>query len=105
MTIHDLIFLSMFALLGYFVWQHLDISMKAKEKALDYTEKQNLILLDQSVILASIKPVRTKHRFYCLKRLYRFEFSSIGDRRYQGQLSYLGAHFDSIELQAYRIEE
>jgi hypothetical protein len=62
-----------------------------------------LQLLDHSMVIVGLWPVRDTNGRLELRRRYRFEFASVGDRRYQGKLSLIGLHLEQIDLEAYKI--
>jgi hypothetical protein len=50
-------------------------------------------------------PVRGRAGRLQFRRSYQFEFSSTGDRRYQGKLVLEGMNLTTIELEAYRLPD
>lgn len=103
MTIFDLYIFGFFAIIGCFVWQHVNISRVARNTARMQCEKQHLLLLDQSVILLSLRLRKSKRSLFCIERRYGFEFTSTGEQRYHGELSFSGKHLTNIDMQAHRI--
>jgi hypothetical protein len=63
-----------------------------------------LELLDQSVVLRGLKPVRTRSGSLTLYRRYLFDFSSTGEQRYQGEVVLLGNRVDKITLAPHRVD-
>lgn len=98
MTLNDLFLISLLALLGYGIWQHLNISALAKKAARRHCEQSGVQFLDQNVVLKSLSFCRSPHSVFSLKRTYQFEFSSTGDSRYYGHISLIGNRVDHIEL-------
>ena len=98
MTIYDLIIFSLCSLIVYGIWQHNNISLLAKAATKRYCEKEGIQLLDQNVILKRIGIVRSQGALFAIKRVYAFEFSSIGDYRYKGTTIMHGNLLAHIEL-------
>lgn len=99
----DLLLWSFIALSCVFVWMHLEISRRARELAENYCEKQNVVLLDQSVILKKLGVCRSPSSLFAIRRLYQFEFSTVGDARYQGCITFVGKKLQGIEMDAFRM--
>jgi len=103
MQLEQLFILGLISLLLIGLWKHLEVSQAARRLAAQYCEKQNLVLLDQSVILARVGVAKSKRQLFTIERHYRFEFSTIGDARYQGRIHYSGTRLERIELDAFRV--
>jgi hypothetical protein len=102
MDIYNLIPLSLVCLLVFFVWQHNNISLYARAAAKRHCDKEGIQLLDQNVILKRIALCRSSNTLFALRRKYFFEFSSIGDYRYQGIIFMRGHYVESIELAPFK---
>jgi len=91
------------ALIGLAVltWLWFD-GTQARERVLRHVrricEDSGLLLLDQSVVLVSMRPARLANGRLGLRRGYRFEFSREGDRRYTGHAWLNGAQLESVHL-------
>ena len=103
MTIYDVYLLGCLALLVALIWQHLEVSRRARSTAKKACEKQQLLLLDQSVILIKLRPRKSNRAFITIERTYGFEFSTTGDQRYRGELLFEGNRLKHLELQAHKI--
>jgi hypothetical protein len=53
-------------------------------------EAEGLLLLDDTVAIASLKPARKENGHVTLQRAYEFEYSDTGDNRRTGALVLLG---------------
>ncbi|WP_370979792.1 DUF3301 domain-containing protein [Agaribacterium sp. ZY112] len=104
MTIHDLIIIFIIAMLAYLVWLHLEVSNLARAAATKRCKESDLVLLDQSVILNSISLKKSKFSLFAVERKYHFEFSSIGDTRYRGEVVFLGRRLQFVGLQPYKLQ-
>ena len=97
-----LLLLVLVALAGAYLWQSGVYKGRARELATAHCRELGLQLLDQSMVIVGFWPVRERGR-WVFRRRYQFEFSSIGDRRYQGRLELFGMRLESIELEAYKL--
>lgn len=74
-------------LLGGLAWLWLD-SLKAREAAIraarEICRAEGLMLLDDTVAISSLKPVRGADGRLELQRAYDFEFSDTGNNRLKG---------------------
>ena len=57
------------------------------------------------MVITAIWPTLGNSGKFEFRRTYLFEFSSIGDRRYQGKLILQGMRLQSIELEAYKLPD
>jgi hypothetical protein len=81
---------------------HANLSRHAVALARQHLHNQDLQFLDQSAVLCRLRPVRDRRHGLCWQRRYQFEFSSQGDRRYQGWITLNGRWLAGIELQPFR---
>ena len=77
---------------------------RARQLATAHCEQLNLQLLDQSMVIVGLWPVRRSNG-PVFRRTYQFEFASTGDRRYQGKLIMEGRQLVSIDLEAYKLPD
>lgn len=101
MTLTTLFYTSIFAMTAWFLWQHMGIGQRALQIAKAHTERIGVRLLDQSVHLKSIKIRPSNASLFALQRCYEFEFSTRGDQRYKGWVTYIGNRQQDISLQAF----
>ena len=99
-----LLLLILAALVGAYWWQSGLDKGRARELAVAHCLEFDLQLLDQSMVIVGFWPLLEQGRI-TFRRRYQFEFSSIGDRRYQGRLELVGMRLVSIELEAYKLPE
>ena len=91
------------ALVGTYWWQSGVYKGRARELATAHCQQFDLQLLDQSMVIVGFWPVRGRAGRLEFRRTYQFEFSSIGDRRYQGKLVLVGMQLQSIALEPYKL--
>lgn len=76
-------------LIGAVVWLWLD-SLKARDSAISAARNacgsEGMMLLDDTVAIASLKPDRDGDGQLRLKRVYEFEYSDNGNNRRKGSL-------------------
>ena len=96
--------LIMAALVGAYWWQSGVYKGRARHFAVAHCREHGLQLLDQSMVIVGFWPVRDRGRL-SFRRRYQFEFSSVGDRRYQGKLELVGMRLIAIEREAYKLPE
>ncbi|MDD3608140.1 MAG: DUF3301 domain-containing protein [Halothiobacillaceae bacterium] len=97
LTTKTLFILLFMALLAVFWWRQAQARERAVRLAEVSCERAGLQLLDQSVGLKRLRPVRQGGRLV-LERVYGFEFSRNGADRWQGALILRGAVLSSVEL-------
>ena len=102
LTIYDLIFFSIIAFSAYGIWQHNNISLLARAAAKRHCAKEGIQLLDQNVILKRIGIAKSHRSLFAIKREYAFEFSSVGDYRYKGDIIMHGNLLANIELAPFK---
>jgi len=78
---------------------------RAREMASRYCQQLNLQLLDYSMVITGYWPVRNSTGNLVIRRTYQFEFTSTGERRYQGIIVLFGSQIKSIDLEAYIIPD
>ena len=99
------IFFTALVFLGVVYWLRArDLKQLALNAASKHCKELDLALLDESVVLRSIKPVRNIQGKLCLSRNYQFDFSSNGQDRYQGEISLSGRRVLHIKLPPHRID-
>ena len=96
----------LFALLaGGWLWSN---SMRAREIALascrDACQRAGLQLLDDTVSMVSLRPVRDHNGRVVLRRIYVFEFTDTGDNRRHGSVVVMRETASGVELEPYRMQ-
>mgnify|MGYP000182770519 CR=1 FL=1 len=99
------IFLTALVFLGVVYWiRARDLKQLALIEASKYCKNLDLSLLDESVVLRGIKPIRNSQGKLCLSRTYQFDFTSNGEDRYQGEISLSGRRVLKVKLPPHRID-
>ena len=80
-------------ILGGLAWLWFD-SLKAREAAIraagEVCAAEGLMLLDYTVAISGLKPVRDEGGRLTLQRAYEFEYTDTGNNRLKGSLVLLG---------------
>jgi hypothetical protein len=84
-------------------WNSGSFKGRARDLAISHCRQLDLQLLDQSMVIHGIWPVKSINHGFCFRRNYQFEFTSTGEQRYQGLLVLEGLTLKSIDLEAYKI--
>lgn len=98
-----IIWLTLIAALVSFWWHSDAVKNRALQLAGNYCKALDVQLLDQTMVITGISPVRNKQGSICLRRRYRFEFASTGEERYRGEITMAGKQLLHIELDAHII--
>ncbi|MGD8421440.1 MAG: DUF3301 domain-containing protein [Gammaproteobacteria bacterium] len=98
-----LVLLLLLGLAAVYWWQSGVYKGRARDFASEHCRRLDLQLLDYSMVITGIWPVRGRDGRLALRRRYQFEFASLGDRRYQGELVLLGSELYSIKLETYKL--
>lgn len=101
----NLLWLALAGVLAIYWWQSGLYKGRARDLATAHCQQLGLQLLDQSMVIIGFWPMRSRAGSMVFRRSYQFEFSSTGDRRYQGKLVLEGTALKTIELEAYRLPD
>jgi hypothetical protein len=104
-SLTKLLLLILAGVIAVYWWQSGLFKGRARELAAAHCRQLDLQLLDQSMVITAIRPVRGSDGRIEFRRTYQFEFSSTGDRRYQGKLVMQAMRLESIELETYKIPD
>ena len=103
--------------LSFLIWSTVIASLIAfwwggdKVKAVAMThvyklcKEQNLQLLDQTMVLKGVWPVRDNEGLMRLRRRYIFEFTSTGEARSQGTAELHGMRLQKLHLDPHMLPE
>lgn len=99
----SLLMLALAVIIAIYWWRSGVFKGRARDLASDHCQQLGLQLLDQSMVITGLWPVRGVDGRLMLRRRYEFEFASLGDRRYRGRLVLVGMRLESIDLEAYKL--
>lgn len=101
-SLSHLVVSSVVLVVATIIWGHIKITERANVFAAQHCAKHGVTFLDQTVVLQRLRLKRSSSALFSIERSYGFEFSSIGDVRYQAELKMLGRHLKEIQMQTYR---
>ena len=105
MSLEEIFILTLLAAVASFWWQ----SDKVKRVAIDYVQRrcaaEQLQLLDQTLVLSGLAPVRDQIGNLVLKRHYQFEFTSTGEARHEGYITMHGVRAVNLHLDPYLLPD
>ncbi|MCB1663674.1 MAG: DUF3301 domain-containing protein [Pseudomonadales bacterium] len=89
---------------GFSYWWHAyGIKQTALQQTKAYCQKMDLQMLDESIALNRVTIKRDSNGHINFIRVFRFEFASTGDERYQELTTMHGRHCQNIHLDAHKI--
>ena len=97
--------LTLIAALFAFWWRSDQVKSFAIIHTLQYCRANNLQLLDQTMVLRGLWPIRAAEGHLGLRRRYQFEFTSTGEIRNTGQIELFGLKVKALELEAHILPE
>ena len=98
MLVQDLFIVLIIALLFWAWWIDRGIKQNAFALAKQHCEDINVQLLDDNVRLFKMVLKRNSRGSLSIERSFKFEFTSTGERRHQGQLVMLGKKLEGIDV-------
>lgn len=88
-----------------FWWQSDKVKSYAMGHILRYCKERNLQLLDQTMVLRGLWPMRSGDGSLGLRRRYHFEFTSTGAMRSKGIIELIGRQINRLEIEAHLLPE
>lgn len=86
-------------------WRTNKVKQIAYRVAKRHCLASSIQFLDDSVVLAGFRLKRSQQSGrICLMRTFRFEFATVGDERYKGEVVLLGFRLQSVTLEPHKIE-
>ena len=103
--IPELLGLVLLASAGWFLWDSLTARERANAAIRPACAAEGLLFLDDTVALASLRPVRDGEGRVQLRRVYSFEYSDTGDNRRKGSVTLIGQRVVAIDVGARPVPE
>lgn len=91
------------AVLAWVWWDGLGAKEVARASCQRQCREYDVLFLDDSVALARLRLRRDANGGLRIFRRFNFEFTSDGERRYQGYVEMLGRRVLQLHMDAYRI--
>jgi hypothetical protein len=98
MSAVELIILAAFAAGAWFLWDSLKAREAANAAMRAACAAAGLLFLDDTVALASVRPMRNRDGRLTFRRVYAFEFSDTGHDRRHGSIAVIGTTVDTLDL-------
>lgn len=98
LTLSLLFWATLVAALISFWWQSDKIKTVALQFVTQHCKNQGLQLLDQTMVLSGLWPIRGESGSLMLRRRYGFEFTSTGQERYIGTVELKGRQLSHFAL-------
>ncbi|WP_051207930.1 DUF3301 domain-containing protein [Saccharospirillum impatiens] len=86
---------------GAWIWHHLGLRQIALFHARRSAKKEGVQMLDDSIYLHRMRLARSTDTLFAFQRMYQFEFSTVGDRRFLGWVILRGRRLESVHWQPY----
>ena len=101
--INYIVFFTLIGLIWYW-WNSISAYEVAYKEAKIACQRMGLQFLDDTLDVIKFRLCRHPRGHMQICRVYEFEFSSDGNSRYKGFVSPSGLKYDSIDMEAYKIE-
>ena len=102
-SLANLFWLVVLGTAGLYLWRSGQFKGRARSLAINHCKQLDLQLLDDSMVITGLWPLRSAAGSLVFRRRYHFEFASVGDRRYQGEVVMIGMRLMHIELETYKL--
>jgi hypothetical protein len=104
-SLGSLIVLTLIGIAALYLWSSGEYTQRARQLARTHCKQLELQLLDDSMVIIRLWPMRSASGRLIFRRNYRFEFASTGDSRYRGTLILEGLQLRHIELETYKLPQ
>lgn len=105
MSLSFFIWATFIAALISFWWSGDKVKAMAMTHVYRHCKAQNLQVLDQTMVLKGVWPVRDEEGSLRLRRRYSFEFTSTGEARSQGTVELHGARLHKMHLDPHMLPD
>lgn len=95
----ELAALALAALAGWLAWDALRARERANDAMRAACRVRGFFFLDDTVSLASLRPVRDENGRMRLRRVYRFQFSDTGHNRRDGSITFVAHAVTDLRLE------
>jgi len=99
-----LLFFAAIGLLALFWWHSMWARETARQAARRECQRFGLTLIDDTVERVKIGLGRSQTGGTTFVRVYRFEFSPTGERRYRGHITMRGRVVETVQMEPYSVE-
>lgn len=102
LELHDLLLFALVAVVAGLFWRARRIHEGTLRATRRHCEREDVLLLDETVALKKVRLRRDRQGRLRLWRLYGFEFTVTGGERYSGEARVLGDRLEGITLPPHR---
>ena len=103
MLVQDLFIILFLFLVAWAWWYDRGIKQRAFGFAKRHCDENHVQLLDDNVRITGVGIGRNHKGQFKLKRQFKFEFTSTGDRRHEGSMTLLGSQLENINLGVFQV--
>ncbi|GAB2527186.1 DUF3301 domain-containing protein [Microbulbifer agarilyticus] len=103
-SLGDLIWIFLLALPAWYFWAGMAAKDRVRRIVKDHCMKTGVQLLDDTVMLDRTRIKRDRHGQLRIQRRYEFEFTSTGERRYEGFAVLHGQRITQIQLSPFHLD-
>jgi len=97
-TLVEILALALVVTAGWFVWDGLRLREAANAAMRNACRREGLLFLDDTVALASLRPVRDVDGRLRLRRVFTFEYSDTGRNRRRASLTMVGETIAAVDI-------
>lgn len=101
----EILSLILFVAILALAWHLISIRERALEVAKLHCQKIQVQFLDGSVRRDAFRLARNTQGIVSFRQTFLFEFTSTGEKRYQGQIVFIGSKLISMELEPHIVNE
>ncbi|MGH1470756.1 MAG: DUF3301 domain-containing protein [Cellvibrionaceae bacterium] len=102
---NEIIVILIIMVIAALAWHVIYIRERALHAAKQHCQKMNVQFLDGSVSPNGYGLARNKQGVINITQRFLFEFTSTGERRYTGSISYVGSQLSHLELEPHIMQD
>lgn len=102
-ALEQLFLLTLVAATGFLYYGGIRVRETALRAGREYCRNVDLQMLDETVSRQSIGLARAPDGQFRIRRVFLFEFTSDGERRYHGEITMLGSRVLGVQVELHRI--
>jgi len=102
-SLFELLLLGALALAAVFWWRTNELKQVAYRVAKRRCDESDVQFLDDSVVLSKVRFRRNDKGRIALLCGFSFEFSTLGDKRYRGEMQFLGRQLNYVMIDPHKL--
>jgi len=99
----ELLLLCGVVLAAAFWWRTNELKQVAYQIARRRCDENDVQFLDDSVVLAKVRLRRNDKGHIALLCHFSFEFATVGDARYRGEMQFLGRRLEGVDMEPHKL--